>query len=187
MWRYPEEEYHPDCLRQTVISGFVKVKIWGAMRYDKLSKLVIIPEEKGEGKMTAQKYTDLILDGEFFDFWMESMEELGCVMMMEDGAPYHQGVASVRREQLEKDGWEGWGPGTWPSNSPDLNPIENLWYVLKCQIRKRKSPPKTKEALIEALKEEWKLIPMEKVRKIIESMPERMRLVIAAKGGAIRY
>lgn len=187
VWRYPEEEYHPDCIRQTVISGFQKVKIWGAMRYDKLSKLVVIPEEKGEGKMSAEKYRDLIMDGEFFDFWMESMEELGCVMMMEDGAPYHQGVATQRREQLEQDGWEGWGPGTWPSNSPDLNPIENLWYILKSQIRKRKHPPKTKEALIQALKEEWGKIPMEKVKKLIDSMPKRMKLVIAAKGGAIKY
>ena len=32
VWRYPEEEYNEDCCRKTVISGFRKVKVWGAMR-----------------------------------------------------------------------------------------------------------------------------------------------------------
>ena len=66
------------------------------------------------------------------------MEDVGYLVMMEDGAPQHQGAAAVRRSQLEKDGWVGWGPKTWPANSQDLNPIENVWYILKVNIRKQK-------------------------------------------------
>ena len=108
-------------------------------------------------------------------------------MIMEDGAKYHQSIATKRREQLEENRWEGQGLGIWPSNSPDLNPIENLWYILKYQIRKQRHQPRTKEALIEALQEEWKKINMKKVEKLIENMPERMKKVITAKGCAIRY
>ena len=50
VWRYPEEEYHEDCCRATLISGFEKVKVWAAMRCGKLSKLVVVPERKGGGK-----------------------------------------------------------------------------------------------------------------------------------------
>ena len=50
IWRFPGEEYHPDCIRGTVISGFRKVKVWGAMRYGKLSKLIIFPEKEEEGE-----------------------------------------------------------------------------------------------------------------------------------------
>lgn len=57
---------------------------------------------------------------------MESSEKLGQVVMMEDGAGYHQKVAIVRKKQLEEDGWIGWGQGSWPSSLPDLNPTENL-------------------------------------------------------------
>jgi hypothetical protein len=43
-----------DCICGTVICGFQKVKIWGSMRYGKLSKLVAIPEGRGDGKMNAE-------------------------------------------------------------------------------------------------------------------------------------
>ena len=107
VWRYPEEEFHKDCIKGTVLSGFQKVKIWGAMRYGKLSNLVCMPEGKNEGKMTAERYLTLIMDGEMFDFWLEGMEQVGNLLIMEDGAPYHKSVASKRRAQLEEDGWIG--------------------------------------------------------------------------------
>jgi hypothetical protein len=154
VWRLPEEEYLEDCCGATVIPGFEKVKIWGAMRFRKLSKLVILPDSESEGKMTAAMYTDLIMDGEMFDFWLEGMEDCGYLLMMEDGALYHKEGATVRRKELEKMGWIGWGPGTWPSSSPDLNPIENLWHVLRSNIRKRKQQPRMRKELIVVLQEE---------------------------------
>jgi hypothetical protein len=81
------------------------------MRYGKLSKGVIISEREGGGKMNARDYVDEIMDKELFDFWITGMEDVGYILVMEDGAPYHQGVATLRRKQLETDGWEGWGLG----------------------------------------------------------------------------
>jgi hypothetical protein len=74
VWRYLEEEYTEDCCCTIVIAGFRKVKVWGAMRYGKLSKLVVVPEGKGDRKMNAKEYHDVIMDGEMFDFWMEGCE-----------------------------------------------------------------------------------------------------------------
>jgi hypothetical protein len=73
-------------------------------RFGKLSKLIVVPERAGGRKMDSLDYVDHIMDGEMFDFWMESSEELGQVVMMEDGAGYHQKAATVRRKQLEEDG-----------------------------------------------------------------------------------
>ena len=127
------------------------------------------------------------MDKELFDFWMKSIEDMGDILIMEDGAPYHQGSATSRRNQYEKDGWNGWGPGTWPSNSPDLNPIENLWHRLRTNIRKRKLKPLKKEELIVALKEEWEKLDMQVVNDLIDSMPRRLQAVIDAKGGSTKY
>ena len=103
------------------------------------------------------------MDGELFDFCMSSMEDCGLIIVMEDGAPYHRGAASVRRAQLEKDGIIFWGPGVWPANSPDLNPIENLWHILPTNIRKRPHVPSSIEELIAALKEEWAKIDIKPI------------------------
>lgn len=52
----------------TVISGFRKVKVWGAMRFGKLPKLIVVLESAGDGKMDSHDYVDHIMDGEMFDF-----------------------------------------------------------------------------------------------------------------------
>ena len=68
------------------------------MRYGKLSNAVIVSEKEGSSKMNAQDYVNEIMDKELFDFWITSMEDVGNVLVMEDGAPYHQGVAPLRRQ-----------------------------------------------------------------------------------------
>ena len=183
VWRFPGEEYLEDCSCATVQQGFEKVKIWAAVRYGAKSKMVILPENKEGGKTTAETYLELVMDGELFDFWQLSMKECGHVRVMEDGAPYHQGVASRRREQLQEDGWERWGPGTWPSNSLDLNPIENVWPILKRRVRARKDEIHSKKDLMKILVEEWENVPIEFVNNICSSMPGRIKKVLQAKGG----
>lgn len=187
IWRYPEEEYDENCCGATHKSGFKKIKLWGAMRYGRLSKLIILSEKQGDGKMNAQDYVDEIMDREFFDFWRDSMEELGDVWIMEDGAGYHQGVAASRRQQYIQDGLQSWGPRVWPANSPDLNPIEHLWHILRTNVNKRTPRPRRKQDLIEALQEEWAKLDLTVIGELIQSMPRRLQAVIDAKGGLTKY
>ena len=75
----------------------------------------------------------------------------------------------------------------WPSKSPDLNPIEHLWNQLDKRVRQRQPPPQTLDQLRQMLQQEWRTIPRNNVRNLIESMPRKWRAVLAACGGHTRY
>jgi len=59
----------------------------------------------------------------------------------------------------------------WPSNSPDLNPIENLWSIVKRNVEKRM--PRNLEDLERMMVEEWNNIPDETIINLVKSMKNR--------------
>ena len=67
----------------------------------------------------------------------------------------------------------------WPGQSPDLNPIENLWKDLKIAVH-RHSPSNLTE-LEKICKEEWEKIPKSRCAKLIQMYPRRLEDVTAAK------
>ena len=73
-----------------------------------------------------------------------------------------------------------------PPQSPDLNPIENLWRIVKISIYKNHDIKSVKD-LWEAFEEEWEKVDAVTCQKLIESMPKRLALVIKARGGSTKY
>ncbi len=73
----------------------------------------------------------------------------------------------------------------WPANSPDLNPIENLWGIVKRQMRDTR--PNNADELKATVKETWASIPPQQCHKLITSMPRRIEAVIKAKGAPTKY
>ena len=67
----------------------------------------------------------------------------------------------------------------WPPQSPDLNPIENLWRQLKLKISGQN--PKNRNELWMMLQEAWYSIPVEVCRKLVDSMPSRCTEVLKKK------
>ena len=96
---------------------------------------------------------------------------------MHDGAPCHR--SKLVSQYLSK---ENVTVLEWPGNSPDLNPIENLWNNLKDKVAQRQ--PSSTQALIQAIKEVWvKEISREYCENLVYSMPRRIQAVIENKGG----
>ncbi len=73
----------------------------------------------------------------------------------------------------------------WPSQSPDLNPIENLWRELKVRVAKRQ--PRNLNDLERICKEEWDKIPPEMCANLVANYKKRLTPVIANKGFATKY
>ena len=71
-----------------------------------------------------------------------------------------------------------------PAQSPDLNPMEAIWAILKQRIRRRKWD--NLDQLKEVLQDEWSKITMEEVRARIAEMPARCRMLANGDGSAIR-
>ena len=73
----------------------------------------------------------------------------------------------------------------WPSFSPDLNPIEHLWDEVQRQLNKKQ--PKSQNKLKESPIEVWHRIELPTLKKLVDSVPNRLNEVIRTKGYPTRY
>lgn len=156
-----------------VQGGGFKVMFWGAISKSGLGHLVPIRDT-----LTAKKYMEL-LEESFFDMYYDSGDR---AIFMQDGAGCHTAarVLTYLRENRIKT-------MKWPARSPDLNPIENIWALLKGKLRKISGFPGNREELIARAQSCWRELGQEAVDNILNSMPKRMRLVVEQKGGPIKY
>ncbi len=69
--------------------------------------------------------------------------------------------------------------------TPDLNPIENLWGIVRSKNEKQEI--KNTDELKATVKETWASIPPQQCHKLITSMPRRIEPVIKAKGAPTKY
>lgn len=74
----------------------------------------------------------------------------------------------------------------WPSQSPDLNPIENLWNFVKRELLEQKKPTNEQD-LWKMVQDAWRSVPVSFCQKLIDSMPTRCAEVIGNKGFTTRY
>ncbi|KAL4500898.1 hypothetical protein ABPG72_020132 [Tetrahymena utriculariae] len=73
----------------------------------------------------------------------------------------------------------------WPSYSPDLSPIENIWAWIKQKVSSHS--PQTIPELKRLLRQYWKDLNSDFLAPYFDSMPERLKQVISNKGAKINY
>ncbi|KAG4235586.1 hypothetical protein PC116_g16284 [Phytophthora cactorum] len=75
----------------------------------------------------------------------------------------------------------------WPSKSPDLNPIENLWSIMSRRVYNNEKQFDSVPQLVTALHEAWESIPIALLMSLIESMPRRCVEVVDRRGNKTHY
>jgi transposase len=194
--RPPGERLDKKYVKKTFKSQQVKVMVWACFTGERLGPLIVCEE----GGIGADEYQEILYDGLFslIDDLLEPPEDPGTIQVanddififMQDNAPCHKATEIL--EFLEENNVPIM---EWPPQSPDLNPIENLWVQFKTAFHQRfltmfDHPSKSLEARYrygEVLQQVWYEIGQDLIDALIESMPRRVQAVIDAQGGWIKY
>lgn len=166
-------------IREEHMNQFVKNPqkrmFWGSFSYTGVGSLHPI-----EGIMNADKFMQVINNKVQQD--MEDAFPNNDGIFQQDLAPCHR-ANKVKQLFSEK----GIRLLDWPGNSPDLNPIENLWAIVKLEAQKKDCT--TLEKMTLAIIDIWFHEPkiMQHCSKLVDSMPKRVKEVIQKRGGHIKY
>ncbi len=93
---------------------------------------------------------------------------------------FQQDLAPAHTAKSTKSCLNDHGVGVldWLANSTNLNPVENLWGIVKKKMRTKR--PKNVDELKATVKETWASISPQQCHKMITSMPRRIEAVIKA-------
>lgn len=174
IWRQHNERYSPKSLTGSVKHD-IKINVWGAMCYNGVSKLVNI-----NGNLDQYQYQDILLHDMIPSSQQLFKKSNGSFTFQMDNDPKH--TAKGTTEFLDMAGIR---VIDWPSNSPDLNPLENLWSILDYKCKDR--TPLNQKELFSILNDTWKSLNIDLLHTLIDSMPQRCQAVIDSKGYPTKY
>lgn len=152
----------------------VKVHVWAGISMQGATAIYIFT-----GIMDAHFYTQILED-----HLVPFIRDKFCNRehrFMQDNDPKH---CSRLAQQFFSDNNINW----WrtPPESPDLNPIENLWHELKEHLR-AKVKPKNQSELVEGIKGFWSTVNRAKCKKYIRHLKKVIPRVIELNGDATGY
>ena len=75
----------------------------------------------------------------------------------------------------------------WPAQSPDLNPIETLWAIIKHRLNEFETPPSGMLELWEHIQTIWEEITPRTCSGLVRNMQDRIQAVLKAKGKWINF
>jgi transposase len=163
----------------------ISVMVWAAFS-GALGRSDLIVMERDpkapKGGYSAESYLK-VLEEQIQRVWEPGL------IFMQDNAPIHK--AKIITKFLKDNGVKVL---KWPPYSPDLNPIEHLWFLLKemvykvnPDIEKLTGDVEVREALGKALKEAWELIPEKRFKVLWMKYHKRIDAVCKAKGWWTKY
>jgi hypothetical protein len=133
-----------------------------------------------KGTVDAETYVEELIDGSGLIPDMNAAYGIRNWTLMQDGASAHTARNTLEYLRMHCNLLE-----EWTSGSPDLNPIENLWAIVKKRIAE--VGPATLPELINVIIAAWNAISPEEVANLTHSMPNRLQKTVEAEGGPNGY
>jgi len=176
VWKKPGEGLNDRLVEGTVKFGGGNLMMWGCMVWEGPGFACKI-----DGKMDGDLYIKIMQDelGESLAYYNRRPQD---VIFQQDNDPKH--TCKKAKEYFQKQDYQVL---LWPAQSPDLNPIEHLWFHLKKKLGEYETQPKGILELWERVQKEWDQIEPAVCQNLIESMPRRVSAVLKAKGGYTKY
>ena len=173
VWRKKNAELHPKNTIPTVKHGGGNLILWGCFSAKGTGRLIRV-----KGRMNGAMYREILSQNLLPSVRALKMER-GWVFQ-HDNDPKH--TAQATKEWLRKKDFKVL---EWPSQSPDLNPIEHLWRELKVHVAQQQ--PQNITALEEICMEEWAKIPATVCANLGKTYRKHLTSVIANKGYVTKY
>lgn len=154
--------------------GGGSVMVWAAFTSTGRVKLAFVPK-----RMNSIQY-QFVLRRSLLPFFRQNRNR--DFVLMQDNAPIHASRSTkawLQRKNIPLL--------DWPPNSPDLNPIENIWGILVRHIYAENKQYHNVRELKQAIVAAWHAVAQETMDNLILSMDNRIFQVIRRNGGPIDY
>ena len=102
---------------------------------------------------------------------------------MQDNAPSH--AARFTFAYLQKISFNNEKLMIWPASSADLNPIENLWSILKRKLYSGGQQYRSKNALWKGIRDAAESIEADEIQYLTKSVDGRLVDLLSSKQGSI--
>lgn len=168
------ERYQDMCVEERGNRSLGEVMIWAAFSYHGHTNVRLIV-----GRYCANDYINLLQDS-LLPHYNRLLPQGG--YFMQDNAPIHS--ANATSQFLQQNNIRLL---PWPSLSPDMNPIENLWAICKSELKHH--PVANRQQLLQAVQAIWnaKMTDDDVRHNLINSMTHRVRQLHIARGSYTRY
>ncbi|UYV64900.1 hypothetical protein LAZ67_3002334 [Cordylochernes scorpioides] len=166
VWRRRGERFNPAAIVERPTVRQRGIMVWGAIAYDSRSPLLRI-----QGTMTAQRYVDDMLRPVTLPY----LQGVPNALYQQDNARPH--TARISQQALQDVQML-----PWPPYSPDLSPIEHVWDIIGRRLHALPQP-RSEDELWQMVEREWRAIPQDAIRTLIDSLPRRVAACIAVRAG----